>query len=183
MKTWRWIEMGLAGVCVIWLLMAAEGCSQQEYYKPKGWKWKVAPGEVASWKQGILPDGNMASLFEVFARGVTRRPVGAQKIRTFRVGMNVENNTGQALELDSQEAYIMDRSGEVLRCGAMRVSGAQKPFARLRPNAHALLDLYFDLGAETRDLKQFTVHWRYNVGGKAYSQKSVFERDFHGWTE
>lgn len=183
MTVWRGVEYYLAGLCAVWLLFGAAGCSQQEFYKPKGWNWKVTPGEVAAWKQGILPDGDLASSFEVFARGVTRRPVGARKLRSFRVGMNIENNTGLPMEIDSQEAYIMDRRGEVLRCGAMRVSGARKPFVRLRPNAHALLDLYFDLGAETRDMKQFSVHWRYSVGGKAYSQKSTFERGFHGWAD
>lgn len=179
----RFAEVYFAAAVLGWLFVGAMGCSQQEFYKPAGWKWKVARGEVAAWKQGILPDGGLGSHFEVFARGVEARQVGARKVRSFRLGLNVNNNTGEPLDLDSQEAYIMDRRGEVLRCASMRVNGAMKPFARLRPNAHALLDMYFDLGTQTRDMKQFTIHWRYKIGDKAFSQQSSFERDFHGWAD
>lgn len=183
LEFFRWVEVYLAGVTMMWVFIGALGCAQQEYYKPRGWSWKVQPGEVAAWKHGIEPDGTMGSHFEVFARGVERRPVGARKIRTFRVGMEVANNTGKPMTLDSQEAYLVDRTGEVLRCSSMRVSGALKPFAHLRPNAHAQLDMYFDLGTQTRDMNQFTVHWRYTVDDQPYSQESTFVRGFHGWAD
>lgn len=166
-----------------WISVGAMGCAEQEYYKPRGWKWNVKPGEVTAWKHGLLPNGDMSSHFEVFARGVTTRVVGARKVRTVRVGLNVQNNTEEPLELDGHEAHIVDRKGEVLRCTGMVVSGARKTYARLGPGTHALLDLYFDLGNTRRDMNEFTVHWRYKVGDEAYSQASVFQRDFHGWAE
>lgn len=166
-----------------WIAVGAVGCAEQEYYKPKGWRWKVTPGEVTARKHGMLPNGETASHFEVFVRGMEKRQVGSRKMRSIRVGMNVANNTGEPLSVDSQEAYLVDRTGEVLRCSAMRVSGAKKAFARLKPNAHAILDMYFDLGAERRDLKDFTVHWRYTIGDEPFSQASAFQRDFHGWAD
>ncbi len=170
-------------VGMVCLTVAVLGCAEQEYFKPKGYTRKVSPGQMATVKQGLLPDGSLGSHFEVFVKGMERRQVGAKKLRSIRVGMSVRNASGQPMEIDSQEAYLVDRGGEVLRCSAMRVSGANRTLARLRPNADAQLDLWFDLGNVRRDLKDFTVHWRYKVGESPFSQASAFQRDFHGWAE
>lgn len=182
MKSATFARFYFAAALGCWVSFTLWGCGSQEAYKPHGYKGKVRVGELAAWKQGILPDGKLHSSFEVFAKGVERRQVGNRQMRTVRVGMNVNNNTGAALEVDSQEAYLVDHKGEVLRCTGMRVSGAKKLYTKLKPNEHALLDLYFDLGDQTRNLNSFSVHWRYQVGGQPYSQASVFDRVDTGWT-
>ena len=176
--------MIMAGRCnaiiVLGLGFLTLACSRQQVFKPVGYQWPVRKGEIASWKHGVLPDGNLESHFEIFTDGVVRRNVGGRSIPSILVRLSVANRTNHELTLDGAQSHLMDNRGRLFQVGAVISNGAPGLFCRLRPQSHALIDLFYDVprGVDPKSISSFTVHWRYTVDGQPFTQSAVFERGY-----
>jgi len=168
---------------VVWLVVIGLlpiACARQQVFKPAGYKWPVKVGEIASWKQGVLPNQSLESNFEVFTDGVTKRNVGGRQVPCLLVHLSVTNKTDAELTIDGAQSHVMDNVGRQFRAGAVVRDGATAFFSRMKPQSHALVDLFYDIprGVNPKSVKSFTVHWRYTVGGKPFVQSAVFEQGY-----
>lgn len=169
-----------SAVLVLILGFLPLACGRQQVFKPVGYKWPVRVGEIASWKHGVLPDQGLESNFEIFTDGLVKRSVGGRQIPSLLLHLSVTNKTDQELTLDGAQSHVVDNGGKLLRAGAVVRDGAAGFFTRLKPQSHALVDLFYDVprGMDPSRISSFTVHWRYTVGEKPYTQSAVFERGY-----
>ncbi len=168
---------------LVWMLLVGLlpiACARQQVFKPAGYKWPVHRGEIASWKHGVLPGSGLDSNFEVFTDGIVKRNVGGRKVPSLLVHLSVTNKTDKKMTIDGAQSHVLDNKGRFFRPGAVVKNGGQQFFARIKPQSHVLMDLFYDIprGIDGRKINSFTVHWRYTVDRKPYTQSALFEQGY-----